>query len=182
MPTVFRQNEHFFKVLILVTIAVCVVCGAVNLLLRRGYWSLLVALGVLCFWISLASAVRKRDNIPESITVQVFLVSALGLVWDWLTGWRGWSVDFVLPIVCSMALLSLAILAKVLKMPPGDYLVYLNVDIVFGIAPLVFYLTGLVHIALPSVICISLSILTFSALILFEGRNMREEMDRRFHI
>jgi len=183
IPTVYRQYETFFRALILFTIAVGVTCGAVNLLLpQRGYWSVFVALGLLCFWISLAYAVRKRDNIPENITVQVFLVSALGLVWDWLTGWRGWSLDFVLPIACSMALLSLAILAKVLKMPPGDYLVYLNMDIVFGIAPLVFYLTGLVHIPLPSIICISLSILTLSALIVFEGKNMLEEMSRRFHI
>lgn len=183
VPTVYKQHETFFKILILCTIAVGVVCAAVNLLLPgSGFWSVFVILGIFYLWVSLAYAVRKRDNIPENITVQVFLLSALGSVWDWLTGWRGWSLAFVFPITCGVALLSLAIIAKVMKMPPGDYIVYLNVDIAFGVAPLVFYLTGLVHIALPSIICISLSILTLSALVVFEGKTMLQEMIRRFHI
>lgn len=183
VPTVYRQYETFFKVLILFTIAAGVVCAAVNLLLpRSGYWSVFVALGILCFWISLAYAVRKKDNIPKNITVQVFIVSVLSFGWDWLTGWRGWSLNFVIPIACSVALLSLAIVAKVMKMPPGDYIAYFIVDIVFGIVPLVFYLTGLVSIATPSVVCISLSVLSLSALIVFEGKNMTEELSKSFHV
>lgn len=183
VPTVYRQHEMFFKVLILSTIAVGVACAAVNLLLpRSGYWSAFVALGILCFWISLAYAVRKKDNIPKDITVQVFIVSILSFGWDWLTGWRGWSLNFVIPIACSVALLSLAIVAKVMKMPPGDYIAYFTLDIVFGIVPLVFYLTGLVSFPIPSVVCISLSVLSLSALIVFEGKNMLLEMTKRFHI
>ena len=109
-------------------------------------------------------------------------VSVLGFGWDLLIGWRGWSLNFVIPIACSVALLSLAIIARVMKLPPGDYIVYLIVDIVFGIAPLVFYLTGLVSIALPSIICISLSVLTLSALIVFEGKHMLQELTKRFHV
>ena len=183
VPTVYRQHEMFFKVLILSTIAGGVICAAINLLLpQSGYWSVFVALGILCFWISLAYAVRKKDNIPKNITVQVFIVSVLSFGWDWLTGWRGWSLNFVIPIACSVALLSLAIVAKVMKMPPGDYIAYFTVDIVFGIVPLVFYLTGFVSIATPSVVCISLSVLSLSALIVFEGKNMLQEMAKRFHV
>lgn len=183
IPTVYRQHETFFKILILSTIAAGVVCAAVNLLLpQSGYWAVFVVLGILCFWVSLAYAVRRKDNIPKNITVQVFLVSILGFGWDLLIGWRGWSLNFVIPIACSVALLSLAIIARVMKLPPGDYIVYLIVDIVFGIAPLVFYLTGLLSIALPSIICISLSVLTLSALIVFEGKNMFQELTKRFHV
>lgn len=183
VPTVYRQHEIFFKTLILSTIAAGVICAAVNLLFPQGgCWSAFVVLGILCFWITLAYAVRKKDNIPKNITVQVFFVSVLSFGWDWLTGWRGWSLNFVIPIACSVALLSLAIVAKVMRMPPGDYIAYFTIDIVFGIVPLVFYLTGLVSIATPSVICISLSILSLSALLVFEGKNMLQEMAKRFHV
>lgn len=183
IPTVYRQHEMFFKVLTLSTIVGGVVCAAVNLLLpQSGYWSVFVVFGILCFWISLAYAVRKRNNIPKNITVQVLIVSVLSLGWDWLTGWRGWSLDFVIPIACSVALLSLAIITKVMKMPPGDYIAYFIVDIVFGIVPLVFYLTGLVSIVIPSVVCIALSVLSLSALIVFEGKNILQELAKRFHI
>jgi hypothetical protein len=183
IPTVYKQHEMFFKCLILSSVAAGVVCVAVNLLLPAGgFWSVFVVLGILCFWVSLAYAVRKKDNIPKNITGQVFLVSVLSFGWDWLTGWRGWSLNFVIPIACSVALLSLAIVAKVMRMPPGDYIAYFTIDIVFGIVPLVFYLTGLISIATPSVVCISLSILSLSALLVFEGKNMLQEMAKRFHV
>lgn len=183
IPTVYRQHELFFKCLILSSVATGVVCAAVNLLIPGGgWWSVFVALGILCFWVSLAYAVRKKDNIPKNITVQVFLVSVLSFGWDWLTGWRGWSLDFVIPIACGAAMLSLFIIAKVMKLPPEDYIVYFMVDILFGVIPLVFYLTGLIRIAVPSVVCISLSFLSLSALIVFEGKEMLRELIRRFHV
>lgn len=183
IPTVYRQHEFFFKCLILCSVAAGVVCAAVNLLIPgNGFWSVFVALGILCFWVSLAYAVRKKDNIPHTITVQVFLISILSVGWDFITGWHGWSLDFVIPIACSTAMLSLFIIAKVMRLPPEDYLVYFMVDILFGVVPLVFYLTGLTRVAVPSVVCISLSILSLAALIVFEGREMLRELIRRVHV
>lgn len=183
IPTVYRQHEFFFKCLILLSVATGVICTAINILLPAGgYWFVFVVFGILCFWVSLAYAVRKKDNIPKNITVQVFLVSVLSVVWDLMTGWHGWSLDFVIPMACGAAMLSLFIVAKVMRLPPEDYILYFIVDILYGVVPLIFYLTGLVHIAVPSVICISLSVLSLSALIVFEGKEMLRELTRRFHV
>lgn len=183
IPTVYRQHELFFKCLALSSIAAGIICIAVNLLLPSGgFWSFFVVLGLLCFWVSLAYAVKKKDNIPKNITMQVFLISVLSYGWDLVTGWHGWSLDFVIPITCGAAMLSLFIIAKVMKLPPEDYLVYFMVDILFGVVPLIFYLTGLIHVAVPSVICISLSSLSLTALIIFEGKEMVRELVRRFHV
>jgi hypothetical protein len=183
VPTIYRQFEMFFKLLILATILVGVVCVAVNLVFpQSGYWSAFAVLGILCFWVSLAYAVRRKDNIPRNITVQVVILSLFSIGWDWFTGWHGWSLDFVLPIACIAAMVSLSIIARVTKMPAGDYIVYLIVDIMFGIVPIIFYLTGIIGIVIPSVICIALSILSLSALILFEGKNMLQEIVKNFHL
>ena len=183
IPTVYRQHELLFKCLIVLSAAAAVVCVAVNLLLPTcGFWSAFAVLGILCFWVSLAYAVRKKDNIPKNITVQVFLISVLSFGWDRLTGWHGWSLDFVIPIACGMAILSLFIIAKVMKLPSEDYILYFMVDILFGVVPLVFDLTGLIRVAAPSVICMSLSLLSLSVLIVFKGREMLRELVRRFHV
>ncbi|MFT8318465.1 MAG: DUF6320 domain-containing protein [Sporolactobacillus sp.] len=183
IPTVYKQNELFFKSLIFSTITAGVVCAAINLILpQSGYWSVFVLLGILCFWISLSYALRKKDNIPKSISNQVFILSILSVGWDWFTGWHGWSVNYVLPISFSVALLSLAIIAKVIKLPAEDYIVNLVVDIVFGIAPLILYIAGLVGPVIPSVICTSLSIISLSALILIEGKRVLREIIKNFHL
>ncbi|MET1247690.1 DUF6320 domain-containing protein [Sporolactobacillus sp. STCC-11] len=183
VPTIYRQYELFFKLLIFSTIMIGVLCVAVNLILPdSGYWSLFVVVGIACFWISLIYALQKKGNIPNNITAQVFILSLLSIGWDWITDWRGWSLNYVIPIGCSVAMISLAIIAKVTKMPAEDYIVYFITDILFGIVPLILYLTGQVGFIIPSVICISLSVLSLSALILFEGKNVLREMAKNFHV
>lgn len=183
VPTIYRQYELFFKMLIFLTIMTGVLCVAVNLILPdSGFWSLFVVVGIACFWISLMYALQKKDNIPNNITAQVFILSVLSIGWDWFTGCRGWSLNYVIPIACSVAMISLAIIARVTKMPAEDYIVYFIIDIVFGIVPLILYLTGQLGFIIPSVICISLSVLSLSALILFEGKNVLSEMAKNFHV
>lgn len=183
VPILYKQYEPFFKSLIFSTIAASVICAAVNLILpKSGYWSIFVILGILYFWVSFAYTLKKKDNIPKSISNQAFILSLLSLGLDWFTGWHGWSLNYVLPISFSVALLSLAIVAKVIKLPAEDYIVNLIVAIVFGFVPFILYVSGFVQSVIPSVICISLSVLSLSALILFEGNEVLGEIVKNFHL
>ncbi len=183
LPTLFHQHALFFKLLIFITAAAGIICVAINLLLpQSGYWSVFVILGILCFWISFSSTIKKRRNIPRTITTQVILTSIFCIFWDIITGWHGWSLDYVIPIVSGIAMLSLAVLAKIKRMPVNDYIVYFILTIILGILPLIFYLTGMLHIFIPSIICIALSLLSLLSLLLFEGKNMRLELRKRLHL
>lgn len=183
IPTIYKQFELFFKLLIISSVASGITCVAVNLILPdTGYWSVFVLLGIVCFWISLVFAVRKRNNIPQNIVYQVFILSVLCVGWDSITGWRGWSLDFVIPIASIVTMISLAVVAKTMKMPIDDYMVYMFANIAFGIIPLIFYLTKLVEVVIPSIICIAISILSLVTLMLFKGKSMRLELIKRFHL
>jgi len=55
---------------------------------------------------------------------QVIIVSGLVVFWDWKIGWRGWSLDYAVPILCVAALLVMYITAKVMRLSgPGLYLI-----------------------------------------------------------
>lgn len=183
IPTIYKQFELFFKLLLFGSVTAAVVCVAVNLILpTETFWAAFAILGIACFWILVTLGIKKRHKIPSNITWQVIFVSLLSVVWDAATGWHGWSIDYVIPIACSVAMLSMLIIAQVLRMPVNDYIICLVSDIVFCIAPLVFYLTGMVDIVLPSILCVALSVISLAALLVFEGRNMRLELARRFHL
>lgn len=183
IPTMFHQHSLFFRILILASVAVAVASAVVNVVFpTRIWWSFFVIAGIGCFWVSTAIAVSKRRNIPKNILYQVVVISALAVVWDLCTGWRGWSVDYVIPVTCTFAMFSLAIAAKIANLHVRDYMIYLVVDGVFGILPVVLVITGVVHTQLPSLICTGTSILSLTALLLFEGENMRGELRRRLHL
>ncbi len=183
IKSVFKQYELFFKLLVLGTVSGGVASVAVNIILpKSGFWSFFVVLGIVCFWISLYYGFKKRHNLPRNISNQVLLVSGLCVVWDLITGWHGWSLDYVFPCACAFSIISLVIVAKIFKLPPGDYQMCLTVDIIFGAVPVVFYVTGLANIAIPSVICTAISIISFVFILLFNGKEIKEEIIKRFHI
>ncbi len=183
IPTVYSRFRLFFKILGAATAAAGIISLAVNLMVpQSGFWSLFVVAGLVCLWLCLALAIRKRHKIPRNILTQVVLISLLSLLWDLGTGFHGWSVDYVIPILCIAAMIAVAVVSQVLHMAPSDYLFSMMTDALFGVVPLILYLTGHVTVIYPSICCAALSILSFVTLLIFQGRAVYEELAKRFHI
>lgn len=183
IPTIYQEFNILIRTMILISISAVIISFAINAIFtRESRWSLLVAAGILCMWISLYFIIRKKNNIPKTIVWQVALIGILSVLWDKSMGWLGWSIDFVIPAVCVGAIIVMAIAAKLLKIGVRDLIIYLLVDVIFGFVPIIFLLLGWLHVVFPSVICVAASAISLSALILFEGDNMKTELNKRMHI
>ena len=62
------------------------------------------------------------------------------------------------------------------KSPPVSY------THLFGVVSLILLLTGVVGSVIPSVICIALSAVFLSALLIFHGNSLMSEISRRMHM
>jgi hypothetical protein len=183
IPTIYQEFNIFIRIIILISIAAIVISFAVNVLFtKKSDWSILVAAGIICMWISLFIIIRKKNNIPKTIVWQVGVIGILSVLWDRSMGWRGWSLDYVIPSICVGAIIVMAIAAKLLKIGVRDLIVYLLVDGIFGFVPIIFLLFGWLNVRYPSVICVAASAISLSALIIFEGDNMLTELKKRMYI
>jgi len=183
VPLISHKHGLLFRVLLLCSVVAVIVSVTVNLMFpRKVFWSLFVAAGVACLWLSLAIAVRKRRNILKNMAYQLTAASILSVFWDLFTGWHGWSVDFFIPISFLAVMSATAVLARVLKMKTGAYMIYSILLVLYGIIPSIFILTGLNTVIYPSLICVAGSLISLAALLIFEGRNMAEELKRRLHM
>ena len=183
IPLVINKHSLLLRLLLLCSVAVAIISFTVNWMLpQSGFWSLFVVAGVACVWVSLLTAIRKRHNILKNLSYQVTIISILSVLWDVFTGWHGWSVDYVIPIAFASVMTATAILARILKMPTETYMVYSVLLILYGIIPAIFVLSGLSTIIYPSLICVAGSLLSLAALLIFESRNMIEELKRRLHL
>ncbi|WMJ87553.1 DUF6320 domain-containing protein [Anaerocolumna sp. MB42-C2] len=182
IPVTYQYNL-MIRVMMFISISIVVVSLAVNAMFPVNVnWPMFIIFGILCIWISLAMVIRKRHNIPKSVIWQVGVISVLAVLWDWKTGWRGWSLDYVIPIVCVVAMIVMYITAKIMRLGVRDFIIYIVLDSIFGIIPILFLLLNLLHVKYPSVISISISVLSLAAVILFEGDNIREELNKRMHL
>lgn len=177
------KNELLIRLLALGTVIAEAVCIAVNFFLQEyGWWSVYVGAGLLSVWLAAGIAVKKRRNPLKAVLWQVCAGSCLIFAWDYGTGFRGWSLDFVLPVLYICSLFLMMALVRLLRLKAQDYLLYLGWNLLLGLIPLGLLSGGALRVAGPSVICVLVSVVGFAVLILFRGAEVRAELGRRFHL
>lgn len=189
-PDVFPITEKpkvkatlLIKIISFVSICAIVICLTVNLLVSNDFfWSLFASAAVASVWISSVVGITNRKNVLKNITWQLFIVSAAAVLWDVCTGWHGWSIDYVIPLGCIASMLSMFISSLILHKPPMEFLTYIIFDGIYGITPIIFYLTGILNQPLPSILCIATSIIFISGILIFEGKNIRKQFSRKLHL
>ncbi|NLP13612.1 MAG: hypothetical protein GX383_03840 [Clostridium sp.] len=177
------ERHMVIRILVFISIVAIVTSYIVYRMIPTNVnWPGLVFLGLISIWLSLTNALRKRHNITKSIMWQVIIVSGLTVFWDWKIGWMGWSLDYAIPILCIVAMLVMYITAKVMRLSAGNYISYFLLGGLFGIVPILFILFDLVNVDLPSIISVAASIIFLSAIIIFQGHNIKAELQKRMHI
>lgn len=183
LPNEHKKHKLWISILALSSVSACIICLLLNFLFRKhGQWSLFVLGGVVCMWMTLGLALYKQRNIPKTMVWEVFLVGLLSVLWDYFTGWWGWSINYVLPIVSMGVMVVLVFLSRLFHVAAGSLIVYLLVDALMGVIQLVLLLTGCITVPLPSLLCVGVSTVMLAAMLIFRGRKVREELRRRLHL
>lgn len=182
IPLVY-ESHLAIRIMIFISITTVVVSFSINQIFPTDMnWPLLVLFALLSMWLSLIVVIKKRHNIPKTIIWQVTIVSLLSIFWDLEIGWRGWSLDYVIPTACVVAMFVMYITAKIMKLSARDYIIYFLIDGLFGIIPVLFLLFDWVDVLYPSIICVGVSAIFLSAIVLFQKDNIKTELDKRMHI
>ena len=181
--TIYSQYYLIFKFLLAISISGGLISLLINhLITGRLTWSVIVIAGIACMWISLLLIINKRKNLAKCVMYQVIVASLLVIPWDYLTGWHGWSIDFVMPILYVGLMLALIVITFVSKQRLEDQLWYLFIASLFGQVQLYFVLAHKIKYMIPSYVCIIVSILALSFMLSFRGREIVSEIKRRIHI
>ena len=180
-----RTGTHhaLFAWLAFGSVAAAAICIAVNLILPSGgWWVWFVVFGIICSWISLALVLKKKANIPKTVLWQVGVLSLLAYIWDRFTGSRGWSLNYVFPILCTSAMVAMSVIARVKKLDIQNYIFYLVIDCIFGVLSFTLLAVGRITEVIPSAICFASAIIFLAALLIFQGKALLSEVQRRFHL
>ncbi|NMA49556.1 MAG: hypothetical protein GX947_07290 [Tissierellia bacterium] len=179
----FYESQLALKIMIFISIVAVVVSFGINMIFPSSInWPILFLFAVISIWVGLIIIVQKRYHIPKKIVWQVIIISILAVFWDYETGWRGWSLDYVIPIACVSAMIIMYVTAKIINLSTRDYVTYALLDGIFGIIPVVFIIFDLVNVVYPSIISIGFSIISLSAIFIFQGKEIKSEINKRMHI
>lgn len=179
----FYESRLALKIMIFLSIVAIVVSFVIDMIFPSDInWPILFMFAVISIWGGLVIIIQKRYHIPKKILWQVIVISILAVFWDYQTGWRGWSLDYIIPIACVSAMIIMYITAKIMNLSMRNYITYALLDGIFGIVPVLFIIFDLVEVVYPSIISIGFSIISLSAIFIFQGKEIKTEMDKRMHI
>lgn len=149
---------------------------------NQVHWSILVGLGLLYVYIVLRYAVLGKSGYRAKTIVLVLLAVLITVVVDFITGYRGWSVDYVASGGILLVDAIIIVLMIWNRRNWQSYLMWQIAMILFSIIPAVLYLINLEHNFIMAFLPLIVSVFLFFGTLMIGGRRATQELYRRFHI
>lgn len=182
LQELYKRNL-LFKIITFLSCLLIIISVFLNLLLSGGHgWAYIIVAAACCFWVTFYIAFRKRKNVEKAILYMEVLISFMCWLWDYFTGYHGWALDFVLPGLGMVTLLSLFIISHFLHADDDDDLIYLILGSLLGLLPLLFYALHWLRFSVPSLLCALFSVIFLTAVLIFQWERMVSEIQRRMHV
>ncbi len=145
-------------------------------------WSMIAAGGTLLGLVTFILMTDPNAGYRNRSLITIALSVAYIIMIDYVTGFRGWSVNFVIPGVIFLFNLSLLILMFFNKRSWYSYLIYQILAILAGAVPIILIYMHIVTFPVLSELAFGSSVFLFIGTLLFGGRMALDELQRRFYI
>lgn len=145
-------------------------------------WSLVV--GIVLVYLNMG--LRMTLVGKSSLLVKVLSLITLAIVLlpgiDYLTGYRGWSLDYVLP--CGILVLDLVLFVLILvsRRSWQSYMMAELIMVLLSVIPIILRVTGVIRFPYLVWSAFAASVFLFLGTLILGDRRARTELKRRFHI
>lgn len=181
--TVTRNLNFIIKLYLFLAIVLEAVLIIINYITYHGFrWSAISGIAILYFYMTLRYSVQKNSGAKGVLFVQVIGAVIVTVFIDFIIGYRGWSLDFVLPSAILLMDVAIIILMLVNIENWQSYILLQILNVVFSIAILILWKTGITHFPILTFIAAGLSSVFFIGTMIFGDRKAKNELKRRFHV
>ena len=178
-----ETGKKIFQIFSFLCIVLAVSSCMINYILdKKISYAGFVTVGCFCTWLVVTVGYKKRRNLLKNSMWQLVIVSIIAVLWDYWTGFRGWSVDLLIPLASIAVLCSVPVIAKIRHLEQEEYLFYFVQISVYGLIPFLLLLFGIVKLPYPSVICSGISFLSLIWIAIFRGKELIQEVHKKFRM
>ncbi len=174
------------KIVLFVLLSATFICLALDFLLGLHadlHWSVLVAVFSLSALLILFLVLdHPRLTVPRFLFQMLLLAIALSFFTEWFLGYRGFSLDYMMPILCSAVLVMDIVFIFVDARFTQNTLVYFLMNVLIGLVTFLV-LALLSHVQrIPWMICLIISVLGILSVLVFKWHSLWLELQKRLHM
>ena len=146
------------------------------------WWSVITGLALVYFYLVLRYAILGKSGYRSKIVVLTVLTVLSAIAVDMVIGYRGWSVDYVLP--AGIVLVDIIILGCMYFNCRNwqSYMMWQLLMILCSLIPMGLYVAQLEHNVYLAFAPLVFSLVIFLGTLIIGDRRARAELFRRFHI
>lgn len=144
------------------------------------HWSLLVLMWLLAFEFSIIHIFKKGMDASRVLSIFVVIIMAMVCITAYYFGILMFILTWVMPIVVMGTIIANFVLSMVDK--SGNAMVYLLTDLLIGIVPYFVCFILKKNCPIEWVICLMVSFIIFVGAIIFRGREVVNEIQRRLSV
>ena len=184
-PTRVSVIKYAFvrKIILLIAILCSVsVCILNYYLTPKIKWSLFVVLQIILTCKVLSKILSGRNKVMKVIFISNFLVCGLSIFWDFYVGFRGWSLDYVLPSLCiTYGIFALALrIVNYFAFRENSSYIYFNIAL--GFVPMILLHFGYIKVDVLAYLAGIIAFLNLIILIIFDWTYLKNYITKKLHI
>lgn len=179
----YKNHKFLYNLLKFLSIVAIFVCIFSNFIVSRTLsWSLFVVAGIISFWLTLITAIKGRKHFIRMLFAEMILIILISFMWDYFTGFNKWSINYCLPFICSIYTIAILIMRLFRKRLAKEFIFYATINSLIGLVPGILIIFNKVDFLWPSFISVIISLVILAFLLVFNKKQMKNELERRFHI
>ena len=190
-PVIKTKRKKAFKIVVFVCLCACIISLAMDYIFLKTEhlsFSPLVVLWILMTGWLLENVIKKHYNLLKTVFVAMLTlcllcqISEFFIHFAWDIPYLGITAGWIIPILCSVNIVSNFVLSFVDKHFTDHSLIYMFANILVGVVPWIglFFYQGMPPLTWS--VCMVINVLAFVALFVFRGRTTIEEFKKRFHV
>lgn len=160
-----------------------VTLGALNYKFYHGCWWFLIVVACMSYlYLVFRFAILDDAGYKSKIIVLVISAMLLVVLIDYVTGYEGWSVNYVIPGGILFFDVGIVLLMIINYRNWQSYLLFQLFVIGCSLVPLLLWWLDIVTEPLLSLITVGISVFLFLGTVIIGDRRARTELKRRFHV
>ncbi len=172
-----------FRILKAVTVFACLFSVLANAMLTPSlWWSLLVLAASAYGWILMPAWIRRRANVVRVLLFQILLTGLAVVLVDFVTGYRAWSMDYVVPSLLIAGIATSGLIIAFNFRQWSQYVFYQVSLCAAGLLPLLFYFLNLAHNLPLVLISAGLGLAGLVLTVFLADKSIKNEFVKRFHV
>ncbi|MBO6127971.1 MAG: hypothetical protein J6P79_03620 [Pseudobutyrivibrio sp.] len=144
------------------------------------HWSLIVAMWLIVFEFGIMRLFKKGISSSRIMTLFVMIVLIMLMATAYYIGHLDFVTEWLAPIVVMGTLVANFVLAMLDKY--GNAMVYLLTNLVVGILPYIVFYFSARECPFAWILCLLVSVILFVGAIIFKGREVVGEIQRRLNV